>query len=339
MYLFLSKIYSFRCEKREYASFQCQDYSDEMECEYEPKPLPYNPAVTSLSYDKQEKCFKQSFTFSGLNQTLMDLNYPGKRQQEFAKEYELSSTKLAVLVSLALSGVLCLVAIGLLLCFGNLNKRCKTMRRTFIVLAVIYMLCIVQTLLTGIFWVKYIKALNGVMENLNGSNNMYDQVVLETIRVTGGLATIRISTQLTFYNCGFYGLAMILCLIASHLLRNASCHTRGSMSLSGDYKRNMYSDDQLTANGLLLGPGSSNDSTDNGVATPDQMVTPHRSIRSYDANLLQARTMQLPSKYYSNNHISGTNTYISYKDDSIDRLSQPLTITTLDRSTVRSTPV
>lgn len=280
---------------------------------------------------------------------MMDLNFPDRKQQEFVKTYEYSTTKFAVIVSIGVSGGLCVIAVCLILCFGKLNRKCKTMRMTLLALAFIYLLCIIQNLLTGVYWLKYAKALNEVMENPT-SADLYAQVSIETVQATGGLATIRISTQLAFYNCGFLGLAMLLCIIAAHLIKTASCHTRSSISYTDDYKLRMYSDDQLTANGLLLGRGSSSNSGDNGIATPDQIVTPQRSIRSYDVNLLQARsdsTMRVPaSRFYSHNNIngtSGTNTYISYKDvdsiEKIDRLSQPLMVTTLDRSTIRSTQV
>lgn len=279
---------------------------------------------------------------------MLRANFPNKLQQKFAREYEYSGTKFAIIVSMGVSGALAVLSIALLVCFGKLNKRCKTMRMTFLALAFLYLLCIIQTLVTGVYWVKYVDLLNEVMQSpANSQTDMYDQVEIETVQVTGGLASIRISTQLTFYNCGFYGLAMLLSVIAAHILKNASCHTHGSISYTTEYNRNIYSDDQLTSNGLLLGRTSHDNSTDNGMSTPDQIVTPQRSIRSYDGHLLQSRsesTIRHPHRYYSHNTVhGGTNTYISYKDvdsiDKLERLSQPLTVTTLDRNTFRSTQV
>jgi len=269
---------------------------------------------------------------------MLDLNFPDKTQQEFAKKFEYSSTKLVILVAIGVAGVLSLLSIILLLCFGKLNRKCKPMRATFIVLAFIYATCIVQTLLTGIYWVKYVDALNAVLENPT-SSNMYEQVAIETVQVTGGLASIRISTQLTFYNCGFFGLAMILSIIAAQILKNSSCHTHGAISYPDEYKQTMYSDDQLTVDERLLGR-ISNDSTDNGVATPDQIVTPQRSVRSYDVHTLPV-PIRIPTTYYSHNHLHpGSGTYISYNNvdsiDKIDTYSHPSMAATMDRGTVRS---
>ncbi|XP_067942332.1 uncharacterized protein [Watersipora subatra] len=333
---------TYMCEKKEYPSFQCRDLSDETECDFNPTPLAQNPAMKSLRYDKQDECFEQLFTLQQLNQTMMDLNYPDKKRQEFANTYEYSTTKIVVIASIGLSGLLGVISVLLLVAFPYLNKRCQGMRRMFIGLAVVYFLCIVQTLVTGIYWVKYVKALNDIMENPD-SSDIYDEVAIETVQVTGGLATIRISTQLTFYNCGFYGLALILCLIAARLLKSSSCPTATSMHIIN--KRHLYSDDQLTTNDPLLSAGtSSNNSGDNGVPTPDQVVTPHRSIRSYDANLLLARSnATLPARFYSHGRLDGHNTYVSYNNtDSIETIDKPKplhVVTTLDRHTYRSTPV
>lgn len=340
--------------------------SDETNCDYSPKPLHENPALKSLAYSPEEKCFKQSFTFHQLNQSMYNKIYPDNRLQSFMKEYEYSEVKIAIVISLGGVGLLCLIAIAMLLCFGKVNRRCQTMRRAFIVLSIIYLLCIVQALLSGIYWIRYVNALNAVMENPT-SSNLYEQVEIETVQVTGGLATIRISAQLSFYNCGFFGLAMILSIIAAHILKHAACHTHGSISFTKEY-REEYSDDHLVANGLLMTRGEScSTATDNGIGTPDQIVTPHRSVKSYDVGqhyLHSDSTMRVPPRYHSHHQIGhGTNayhtynskanhggsndtnnysntyhprnTYMSFKDvdsiDKLDRLSQPLMVTTLDR--------
>lgn len=343
----------FRCERKEYASFQCHDLSDETDCVFEPQPLKSNPAMKSLEYDSKYQCFKQAFTFNSLNESVMKQMFPDDRQREFHQTYEYSAMKLVILGCLACSGALGAISVILLLCIGNFIKRCKVMRAIFITLAVFYLLCIIQTLVTGVHWTNYVRALNKVMENPN-SSNMYEQVAIETVQVTGGLASIRISTQLTFYNCGFYGLAFILSIIAAHILKNASCHTHGGIAYStttnSDYnKRSLYHEDPMMHDRLLMDRRSDDNSTDNGISTPNQIVYPQVSVKSLDGHILHSQSesaLRTMPRYYPQCN-GGSNTYISYKDiDSVDKAStisraypSLMVTTTLDRGTVKSTQV
>lgn len=341
---------NFRCERKEYASFQCRDLSDETDCLFDPMPLQSNPAMKSLVFDEQGKCFKTSFTFARLDDATLAHIYPDPKQREFHQTYEYSIMKQLIIVALGIGGFLSVGAIVLLVCIGNVLKRCKLMRRIFIALAFFYLICIIQTLITGVYWTKYVRALNDVITDPT-SSNMYEQVAIETVQVTGGLASIRISTQLTFYNCGFFGLAFILSIIAAHILKNASCHTQGGIPYStttSDYKRNMYSDDPLMHDRLLMDRRSDDNSTDNGMSTPNQVVYPQQiSVKSLDGHIIHSQSesalRSTMPRYYSHN--GGTNTYISYKDfDSVDKASTisrgaPLTVCTLDRGTVKSTQV
>ena len=117
----------FRCERKEYASFQCHDLSDETDCVFEPQPLKSNPAMKSLQYDSKYQCFKQAFTFNSLNESVMKQMFPDDRQREFHQTYEYSAMKLVILGCLACSGALGAISVILLLCIGNFIKRCKVM--------------------------------------------------------------------------------------------------------------------------------------------------------------------------------------------------------------------
>lgn len=333
-----------RCEDKTYPSFQCNDLSDETNCNFKPKPLRNNPALKSLEFDKVANCFKQAFTFASVNDTVLGNNYPDIKQREFAGQYEFSPMRLMVVVSIGVSVGLCFIALLFLCCFGCMIKRCASMRRTFILLAVIYLLGLIQSLFTGIFWVKYVAALNEVMEN-PASSSIYEQVAIEMIRVTGGLASVRISTHLTFYNSGFFALGFLLSVVAAHLIKISSCHQQQSKDFTEKFRQE-YLADPLASNRLLM-TANSTDNSDNGIPTPEQVVSPHRAFRSLDRSFYHSAsdTALRKQPVYHWSPQTG-NTYISYKDtlDSIDR-SERLSAyhssqsRTLDRNTVKYTQV
>jgi len=331
-------LYIFRCEKLQYPSFQCKDLSDETNCHFNPQPLTKNPAMRSLEFDTKAKCFKQAFTFQPLNDTLLAENYPDERQLEFARSYEYSSTKLAIIISTGIAGFLNVLAVIILLCFGRMTHRCRPMRHSFIVLAVMYLLCVAHTLFTGIFWLNYVRAVNEVMQNPTNSD-IREEVAIETIQVTGGLASIKISTHLTFYNCGFFLLAAILSIVGAYIMKPPKCQngSPNSSEYTGHYKQKLYSNELLTTNDLLLPSGhqSNLDSIDDGIPTPQQIVTPQRSIRSGHIMSHSVSDTALRAALAAN----GSNTYVSYKEpldvETADRLSN-WAMKTIDRRTIDS---
>lgn len=302
----------YRCEGKPYPSFQCADLSDETKCDFEPQPLVNNPALMSLEYDKQSQCFKQAFTFAALNETVLQQNYPDKNMREFALKYEFSPLKTAAVISLGVNIGLTLLCVLLLLCIGCVTNRCKSMRALFIVLSVIYILCLCSTLFVGSFWVSYVTALNEVVEN-SAESDIYERVAIETIKVTGGFASVRISTNLIFYNCGFFGLAIILSIVAAHLVKTASCHRQ--ISYKERYHPAEYPDDPLTTHKLLSGNHSTANS-ETSTATPEQRVYLQPSFRSIQKQFMHSASDSELRKPQASPH---SNTYISYGEvDSID---------------------
>lgn len=330
---------TYRCEGKPYPSFQCADLSDETRCDFKPEPLKMNPALMSLEFDKQSQCFKQAFTFTALNESMLKRNYPDNNMRKFASNYEFSLLRTAAVVSTGINIGLTFLGVLLLSCIGCVTEHCKSMRAVFIGLSVIYIICLALTLFIGIFWVNYVNALNEVVEN-PAESDIYERVAIETIKVTGGFASIRISTNLTFYNCGFFGLAFILSLLAAHLVKTASCHQH--IVDTEKYRPTDYNGDLMTTRKLLPGSHSMSNS-DAGRSTPDQTVLPQRAFRTIQSQQERSPNGIQPRQASP----AASSSYIPYdRVDSIERSQRSLPSSyamsarqTLERSVIKQSQV